>query len=127
MPVRVKAQLLQMNVRPLPAPSTNITFFPLNRDSTLLLNVAKSPWNGIFQCQDPANCQTPFELPGFVRMDAALYYRKQEVFAKTNLLAAVNFTNLLDQRYFTGAQNFREIVYTGARLTVIGSLKFEFF
>ena len=60
-------------------------------------------------------------------MDAALYYRKQEVFAKTNLLAAVSFTNLLDQRYFTGAQNFREIVYTGVRLTVIGSLKFEFF
>ena len=35
-------------------------------------------------------------------MDAALYYRKQEVFNKTNLLAALNFTNLLDQRYFTG-------------------------
>ncbi len=88
---------------------------------------AQGKRNGIFQCQDPANCQAPFEMAGFVRMDAALYYRKQEVFKKTNLLAAVNFTNLLDQRYFTGAQNFREIVYTGAPLTVIGSLKFEFF
>ena len=48
------------------------------------------------------------------------------MFNKTNLLAALNFTNLLDQRYFTGAQNFREIVYTGAPFTVIGSLKFEF-
>ncbi len=87
---------------------------------------AQGKRNGIFQCQDPANCQAPFDLPGFVRMDAALYYRKQEVFNKTNLLAALNFTNVLDQRYFTGSQNFREIVYTGAPFTAIGSLKFEF-
>jgi iron complex outermembrane receptor protein len=87
---------------------------------------AQSQRNGLFQCQDPANCQAPFSLPGFVRMDAALYYRKPEVFNKTNLLAAINFTNLLDQRYFSGAQQFREIVYTGAPLTVLGSLKLEF-
>lgn len=87
---------------------------------------AQGKRNGIFQCQDPANCQAPFEMAGYVRMDAALYYRKQEVFNKTNLLAAINFTNVLDHRYFTGAQNFREIVYTGAPFTAIGSLKFEF-
>ena len=81
---------------------------------------------GIFQCQDPANCQAPFELAGYVRMDAAVYYRRPEVFTGTNLIAAVNFTNLLDQRYFPGAQNFREIVYTGAPFTVIGSVKLEF-
>lgn len=87
---------------------------------------AQGKRNGIFQCQDPANCQAPFEMAGYVRMDAALYYRKQEFFKRTNLLAAINFTNLLDQRYFVGAQNFREIVYTGAPFTAIGSLKFEF-
>jgi len=87
---------------------------------------AQGKRNGVFQCQDPANCQAPFELAGYVRMDAALYYRKQEIFNRTNLLAALNFTNLLDQRYFSGTQNFREIVYTGAPFTVIGSLKFEF-
>jgi iron complex outermembrane receptor protein len=87
---------------------------------------AQSKREGIFQCQDPANCQAPFELPGYARMDGALYYRKPEVFSRTNLLAAVNFTNLLDQRYFTGAQNFREIIYTGAPFTVIGSVKLEF-
>jgi len=81
---------------------------------------------GIFQCQDPANCQAPFELPGYVRMDAAVYYRKPEFFTRTNLIAALNFTNVLDQRYFTGAQNFREIIYTGAPFTVIGSMKLEF-
>lgn len=87
---------------------------------------AQGKRNGIFQCQDPANCQAPFEMAGYVRMDAAVYYRKQEVFNKTNLLAAINFTNVLDHRYFSGAQNFREIVYTGAPFTAIGSVKFEF-
>ncbi|MBX3302873.1 MAG: TonB-dependent receptor [Nitrospira sp.] len=83
--------------------------------------------NGVFQCTDPANCQAPFELPGYVRMDAAVYYRRPEVFTRTNLLAALNFTNVLDQRYFTGSQNFREIIYTGAPFTVIGSVKLEFY
>lgn len=87
---------------------------------------AQSSRNGVFQCQDPANCQTPFELAGYVRMDGALYYRKQEIFDRTNLLAALNFTNILDHRYFTGTQNFREIIYTGAPFTVIGSVKLEF-
>lgn len=87
---------------------------------------AQGKRNGIFQCQDPTSCQDPFDLEGYVRMDAALYYRKQEIFDKTNVLAALNFTNVLGQRYFTGAQNFREIIYTGAPFTVIGSLKFEF-
>jgi iron complex outermembrane receptor protein len=87
---------------------------------------AQGKRNIIFQCQDPSACAAGVELPGFVRMDAALYYRKQEIFNKTNLLAAVNFTNLLDHRYFTGGQGFREIIYTGVPFTMIGSLKFEF-
>ncbi|MDF0643713.1 MAG: TonB-dependent receptor [Nitrospira sp.] len=87
---------------------------------------AQGQRNGLLQCQNPADCQQQFQLPGFVRMDGALYYRKPEVFTRTNLLAAINFTNLLDQRYFVGAQNFREIIYTGAPLTVLGSIKLEF-
>lgn len=87
---------------------------------------AQGKRNIIFQCEDPSACAAGVELPGFVRMDAALYYRKQEIFSKTNLLAALNFTNLLDHRYFTGGQGFREIIYTGAPFTVIGSLKLEF-
>ena len=85
---------------------------------------------GIFLCQDPvvSFCQDPFNLPGYVRMDAAVYYRNQVnvLNKKTNFLASVNVRNLLDERYFTGAQNFREIIYTGAPITVIGSLKFEY-
>ena len=87
---------------------------------------AQGKRNGVFQCTDPANCQAPFELPGYVRMDAAVYYRRPEVFTRTNLVAALNFTNVLDQRYFSGTQNFREIIYTGAPFTVIGSVKLEF-
>lgn len=89
---------------------------------------AQGKRQGLLQCQDPVGsfCQNGFDMPGFARMDAALYYRKPEFIAKTNLIAALNFTNLLDQRYFTGAQNFREIVYTGAPFTVIGSVKLEF-
>lgn len=87
---------------------------------------AQGKRTGVFQCTDPANCQAPFELPGYARMDAAVYYRKPEFFTRTNLLASINFTNVLDQRYFSGTQNFREIVYTGAPFTVIGSVKLEF-
>lgn len=86
--------------------------------------------NGILLCQDPVGsfCQQPFNLPGYVRMDAAVHYRNQASLfnKKTNLTATVNIRNLLDERYFTGAQNFREIIYTGAPLTVIGSLKLEY-
>lgn len=73
-------------------------------------------------------CQQPFNLPGYVRVDAAVYYRNQAhiLNKKTNLIASVNIRNLLDERYFTGAQNFREIIYTGAPFTVVGSLKLEY-
>jgi iron complex outermembrane recepter protein len=81
---------------------------------------------GINTCQNPADCGTPFDMPGFVRMDAAVYYRKPELFHRTNLLAAINFTNLLDQRYFTGSQFSGLALYPGAPLTVIGSVKLEF-
>ncbi|UVT14317.1 MAG: TonB-dependent siderophore receptor [Nitrospira sp.] len=86
---------------------------------------AQGKRNGIFQCQTPGDCQQ-FELAGYVRMDAAVYYRRPEVFTRTNLLAAVNFTNVLDQRYFAGTLNIREVVDPGAAFTMIGSLKLEF-
>lgn len=91
--------------------------------------VAFGQRTGILLCQDPVGsfCQEPFNLPGYVRVDAAVYYRNQASILnkRTNFIASVNVRNLLDERYFTGAQNFREIIYTGAPVTVIGSLKFE--
>jgi iron complex outermembrane receptor protein len=67
-----------------------------------------------------------FQIPGFVRPDAAIYYRKQEVMAKTNLIASLNFRNLLDQRYFEGTQESRTSIIPGAPFTVIASIKLEF-
>lgn len=87
---------------------------------------AQSRRDGVNQCTNPADCLQLFTMPGFVRMDAALYYRKPEFFTRTNLLAAINFTNLLDQRYFAGSGGVPEILMPGAPLTVLGSIKLEF-
>lgn len=69
-----------------------------------------------------------FELPGYVRADAALYYRKQEVMPRTNLIAQLNFQNLLNQEYFYGGFQTRgSAALPGAPLSVFGSVKLEFY
>ncbi len=69
-----------------------------------------------------------FELPGYVRVDAALYYRRPEVFARTNLTAQLNVQNLLDQEYYYGGAAIRSSgAFPGAPLTVLGSLKLEYY
>lgn len=68
-----------------------------------------------------------FELPGYVRTDMALYYRKPEIFTHTNLIAQLNVQNLLDQEYFySGGQNRASAAFPGAPLTFLGSVKLEF-
>lgn len=56
------------------------------------------------------------------------FYRNQVhiLNKKTNFMATVNIKNLLDERYYAGSGGFREIVYTGISLTVVGSLKLEY-
>ena len=69
-----------------------------------------------------------FELPGYVRADAALYYRKPEIFPRTNLIAQLNFQNLLNQEYLYGGFGNRSVAgLPGAPLSVFGSVKLEFF
>lgn len=51
---------------------------------------------------DPLFGDNQVDLPGFVRMDAALYYRKNEILPHTNLVASLNLRNILGQRYFEG-------------------------
>lgn len=69
-----------------------------------------------------------FGLPGYVRTDAALYYRKPEIFIRTNLLAQLNVQNLLDQDYFySGGQGRGSAAFPGAPTTVLGSVKLEFY
>jgi iron complex outermembrane receptor protein len=84
---------------------------------------------GLFAVGERAgDLNNSFELPGYVRTDAALYYRKQEIFAHTNLVAQLNFLNLLNQEYFFGGQQSRGAsAFPGAPLSVVGSVKLEFF
>ncbi len=67
------------------------------------------------------------ELPGYVRADAALYYRKQNIFNRTNLYAALNVRNLFDKEYFAATDGFRGSILPGAPLTFLASLKLEYY
>jgi len=69
-----------------------------------------------------------FELPGYVRADGALYYRKQNIFNRTNLVAQVNIQNLLNQEYFYGGFGYRGgAAFPGAPISAFGSVKLEFY
>ncbi|HEY9763906.1 MAG TPA: TonB-dependent siderophore receptor [Trichocoleus sp.] len=60
-----------------------------------------------------------FELPSYLRADAALFYERD------NWRAGLNVRNLFDARYLETAQ-FRNIVYPGAPLSVVGSVSVTF-
>lgn len=69
-----------------------------------------------------------FTLPGYVRTDIALYYRKPDLFTHTNLIAQLNVQNLLDQEYFySGGGGRASAAFPGAPLTFLGSVKLEFY
>jgi iron complex outermembrane receptor protein len=61
-----------------------------------------------------------FQLPSYVRTDAAIYYRRN------NWRAALNFQNLFNIDYIRSAAGFRESVYPGEPFTVIGSVSVQF-
>lgn len=61
-----------------------------------------------------------FVLPGYLRVDAALYYRFND-----NLKASLVARNLLDTRYYETSSGRTEI-HAGAPLTVIGALAVSF-
>ena len=83
---------------------------------------------GVFAVGERAgDLANTFELPGYVRLDGALYYRRPEIFAKTNLYAQVNFMNLTNTDYYAGSQASRNFITPGAPLSVIGSIKLEFY
>ncbi|SLM50080.1 putative Ferric iron uptake protein [Nitrospira japonica] len=84
---------------------------------------------GIFAAGERAgDLANTFELPGYVRTDAALYYRKPEIFPHTNLIAQLNAQNLLNQDYFySGGQSRAMAGFPGAPLTFLGSIKLEFY
>ncbi|MEH2392105.1 MAG: TonB-dependent siderophore receptor [Nostoc sp.] len=60
-----------------------------------------------------------FVVPGYTRLDAALYYQKD------NFRVGLNFKNLSDIRYFEGS-NGRSEVIPGAPFTVQGTISYSF-
>lgn len=63
--------------------------------------------------------ENTFELPGYVRTDAAIYYRRN------NWRSAVNFKNLFDVDYIRSAE-YREAIAPGEPFTVVGSISVDF-
>ena len=75
---------------------------------------------GVFFVGDrQGDLNNSFEIPGYTRVDAAVYYKRG------NFRAALNFENLFDIRYFESAQN-RNIVNPGAPFTVLGTIAWQF-
>jgi iron complex outermembrane receptor protein len=64
--------------------------------------------------------ENSFELPSYLRTDAAIYYRRN------NLRAALNVNNLFDIEYFEAAQYGRAGIFPGAPLTVVGTISWDF-
>jgi iron complex outermembrane receptor protein len=60
-----------------------------------------------------------FQLPSYVRTDAAIFYRRN------NWQAALNFKNLFDINYIRSAE-YREAIAPGDPFTVVGSIGVEF-
>lgn len=71
------------------------------------------------QQQGDATYTTPFTVPAYGVMDAAIFY------ARGPLQAQVNVGNVLDQRYFVGAYN-EVYVLPGEPITVRGSVSWNF-
>lgn len=65
-----------------------------------------------------------FQLPGYVRLDASVKYRKP--IGKTNLTVQFNVQNLLDKEYYAAARPARIGVTPGESITFLGSVKLEF-
>jgi iron complex outermembrane receptor protein len=61
-----------------------------------------------------------FDLPSYLRTDAAVFYRRD------NWRAAINIQNLFDVEYFRSNNFGRVAIEPGAPLTVVGSLAVEF-
>lgn len=75
---------------------------------------------GIFVVGDrQGDLANTFELPSYVRTDAALFYRRD------NWQVALNVKNLFDLEYYESANN-RNTVYPGAPFTILGTVALEF-
>jgi iron complex outermembrane receptor protein len=75
---------------------------------------------GVFYVGDRAgDLANSFEVPGYTRFDAAIFYEVER------LRIALNFKNLSNICHFEGSQNFRDI-NPGAPFTVQGTISLQF-
>jgi len=82
-----------------------------------------------FVGQRQGDVANSFQLPGYVRWDASASYKWD--IGKSRLTAQFNVRNILDKRYFSGADTFDAFPrgygnIPGELLTFLGSLKLEF-
>lgn len=61
-----------------------------------------------------------FELPGYLRTDAALYYRRDQ------LRIAVNVRNLFDVDYYSASDGGNLFLFRGDPFTITGTISYEF-
>ncbi len=66
-----------------------------------------------------ADLDNSFELPSYLRTDAAIFYKQGQ------LRAQLNFRNLFDMDYFESARDLLR-VYPGEPFTVQGTISWEF-
>jgi iron complex outermembrane receptor protein len=75
---------------------------------------------GIFFVGDTkGDLANTFELPSYVRTDAAIFYRRE------NWQVGLNFKNLFDLEYFEAARN-RDNVFPGEPFTILGTVSVNF-
>ncbi|MBE9180609.1 TonB-dependent siderophore receptor [Oculatella sp. LEGE 06141] len=76
---------------------------------------------GLFLVGDRfGDTQNTFELPSYLRTDAAIFYRREQ------LRAAINIKNLFDIEYFEATQQNINRVYQGNPITVEATVSWEF-
>lgn len=76
---------------------------------------------GLFYVDErPGDFDNTYELPSYLRTDAAIFYRRN------NWEAAINIKNLFDVEYFESVNYGRLTIQPGVPFAVIGSFSVEF-
>jgi iron complex outermembrane recepter protein len=75
---------------------------------------------GLFYQDDrPVNLPNAFELPGFLRTDASLFYRRDQ------FQATLSVQNLFDIDYFSAGRDFVRVI-PGQPFSIVGNVRWEF-
>ena len=64
--------------------------------------------------------ENTFQVPSYIRTDAAIFYRR------SNWKAGLNFKNIFDIQYIRSTESYREAIAPGDPFTVVGSIAIEF-